>query len=399
MARPATGQIIERTAKDGRVYRSLRYRCKDGSRQRESLGVVSQAEADETLRHRMADIERGWTPERTPSKPVERAMPTFHEFAAEWWTLREHDWRERTKTDYRWRLEQHLLPRFADDPLNAIDFAAVENYIAEKRREGFSPRTVNMTVTLMATILDLAVERDLIARNPAKGRNRRVREHAPKRSYIDSAAGIAALLDAAGKQKGYRIPRRAILTVFCFAGLRVSELCALRWRDVDLADGWLSVGESKTDAGVRRVRLRGIVRDELSAIRPADADPDALVFGTKRDKPLSATNIGSRILEPAAKAASESLTAQGLPPLPTLSPHSLRRTFASVLVALGEDVGVVMDEMGHTDAAFTLRVYRQTMRRDESERQALRDLVEGVWANDWANDHANAPEMASESQI
>jgi integrase len=55
----------------------------------------------------------------------------------------------------------------------------------------------------------------------------------------------------------------------------------------------------------------------------------------------------------------------------------MRRTFASVLYALGEDPGVVMDEMGHTDPGLALRVYRQSMRRDEDEKAALRRLVEG----------------------
>ena len=67
-----------------------------------------------------------------------------------------------------------------------------------------------------------------------------------------------------------------------------------------------------------------------------------------------------------------------LTPLPDgLTPHSLRRTFASVLYALGEDPGVVMDEMGHTSPALALRIYRQAMRRDEDEKTRLRSLVEG----------------------
>jgi integrase len=76
--------------------------------------------------------------------------------------------------------------------------------------------------------------------------------------------------------------------------------------------------------------------------------------------------------------ANERLADDDLPPLPAkLTPHSMRRTFASVLYALGEDPGVVMDEMGHTDPGLALRVYRQSMRRDESEKEALRRLVEG----------------------
>ena len=92
--------------------------------------------------------------------------------------------------------------------------------------------------------------------------------------YVDSAEAIAALLDAAENKQTRAVNRRAILTVLCFAGLRLGELCSLRWRDVDLAAGWLTVGESRTDAGVRRVKVRGIVHDELAKIKPCDADPE-----------------------------------------------------------------------------------------------------------------------------
>jgi integrase len=63
-------------------------------------------------------------------------------------------------------------------------------------------------------------------------------------------------------------------------------------------------------------------------------------------------------------------------PLPDgLTPHKLRHTFASILVALGVDPGSVMDQLGHTDPGFTLRVYRHSMRRDPAAKERLRALV------------------------
>jgi integrase len=63
-------------------------------------------------------------------------------------------------------------------------------------------------------------------------------------------------------------------------------------------------------------------------------------------------------------------------PLPEgLTPHSLRRTFASVLVALGEDPAYVM---GHADPKLTLSVYAREMRRKDGERERLRALVGGT---------------------
>jgi integrase len=62
----------------------------------------------------------------------------------------------------------------------------------------------------------------------------------------------------------------------------------LRWRDVDLDAGWLQVGESKTDAGRRTVKIRGVLKIEFDDLRTrlADMSPESYVFQTRsRGKP------------------------------------------------------------------------------------------------------------------
>jgi len=166
------------------------------------------------------------------------------------------------------------------------------------------------------------------------------------------------------------VKRHAIVATLVFAGLRISELLDLRWTDVDLENGWLTVGESKTNAGIRRVRIRAVLRDVFAECKPTDADPVALVFGTSEGKRQSPSNLRQRVL---SKAAEKSKV-----PLPALTPHSLRRTFCSLLFELGEPHPVVMREMGHTDAKLTLNVYAQVMDRDDKENERLRALVNGA---------------------
>jgi integrase len=236
-----------------------------------ALGPVGPAEAERALRHTLADVERGtWTPPQKVAPPVEETpAPTFHEFGEQWWARAALQLRPSTQADYRWRLEVHLLPFFRDLPLDRITVASVEEFIAGKLGEDdpLSPRSVNMCVTLLGAILESAVDRELIVRNPARGKRRRVREATPRRTWIDSAEHVAALLAAAGeldcqaRPDRRHIHRSAIVATLVFAGLRIGELTALRWRDVDLASGWLTVGEAKTDAGRRRVKLRGALRD------------------------------------------------------------------------------------------------------------------------------------------
>jgi integrase len=70
------------------------------------------------------------------------------------------------------------------------------------------------------------------------------------------------------------------------------------------------------------------------------------------------------------------LTEANEAPLPEgLTPHKLRHTFASILVALGIDAGSVMDQIGHADPGFTLRIYRHGMKRDRAAKERLSALV------------------------
>ena len=424
MARPATGQIVEREGASGEVYRSLRFRS-GGQRHTLPLGVVTRAEAERELNCVMADVARGiWRPSAIAEAPAQVEVPTFHEFSEQWWTLNQREWSDNTRADYRWRLEGHLIPSFGETPIDKITGASVKRYTAAKLAEAdaireaaakgepmtrevedrhgrtyrqplrpMTPRSINMTVATLRTIMESAIDDDdlakLISRNPARGR--RVKEKAPRRSYLDTAEHIAALLAAAGeldrdaKRDRRHIERRSMIATLVFGGLRIGELCGLRERDLDLASGWLGVGESKTDAGRRKIKVRGALRDELLALRGrrAGAASTAYVFPTRTGARMSPDNFRTRVLSAVVKRANANLEAAGAQPLPDgLTPHSLRRTFATVLYALGEAPPNVMQEMGHTDPALALRVYAQAMRFDETQKAQLRALVEGA---DWAN--------------
>jgi integrase len=109
-----------------------------------------------------------------------------------------------------------------------------------------------------------------------------------------------------------------------FSGLRIGELTDLRWRDVNLADGRLTVRSSKTDAGVRRVDLLPVLADVLGTHKAGVvARPDERVFPTQAGGALNPSNVRTRILDRAVKRANERLEAAGATPLPNgLAPTS-----------------------------------------------------------------------------
>lgn len=89
---------------------------------------------------------------------------------------------------------------FAQHRLSEITIAEVDRYRQEKVREGtISAASINKTITRLAQILEVAVERELIDRNPARGKRRRLKERRPERTWLDRAEQIVALLDAGGE--------------------------------------------------------------------------------------------------------------------------------------------------------------------------------------------------------
>ncbi len=406
MARPASGQVVIRQGKQGKTF-ALRFRAY-GERQYVTLGSDTdgwtKARAEEELQNVLADVRRGlWRPPEPPS-PVQAPtiVPTFHEFASEWFDQKKPELRPATIAAYGQELSIHLLPFFAKHRLDQITVQEVDRYRQHKVREGrIAARTINKTLTRLAQILEVAVEYDLIARNPATGQRRRLKVARSRPVHLDCASQIVALLDAAteldARETARTDGRRAVVATLAFAGLRAGELADLRWRDLDLAAGRIYVGRSKTDAGMRDVDLVPILRDELLQHRLAagSAEPDDRVFTTARGGARDRNNIGLRVMRPVVARADELLAERGEHPLPEgVTAHKLRHTFASILIALGRDPAYVMAQLGHADPGFTLRVYTHAMRRGDGERETLRALVEG---REWARMGTNAAEPPSNS--
>jgi integrase len=412
MPRKPTGSVIE--PKDGRAW-ALRFRAY-GKRRYVALGTSGEGwtreKAEKRLGHVLADVERGiWKPEPPPLDHAESEEPTFHEFASEWFEGVAPELRERTRIDYQWRLSNHLLPYFAKHRLSAITVEEVDRYRRGKVRESkvteaarqrqlakperdhkrlprpLSNGSINKTIRLLAVVLEQAVEYGYLDRNPARGRKRLLKETKPNRSYLQPDQ-VAALLSAAGTldaeaREGDAGRRRPLLATLTLAGLRISEALGLRWRDVNLNGRCLRVTASKTDTGVREVDLTPALQELLAAYRSRSpyAKPRDLVFPTSQGKRDNPSNVRNRFLASAARLANTDLRAAGREPMPDVTPHSLRRTFISLLLAAGADVPYVMAQAGHSDPKITLGLYAQVIASKTDHGAALDGIVA---ASDWA---------------
>ncbi len=209
-----------------------------------------------------------------------------------------------------------------------------------------------------------------------------------RREYGLSAGSMSML--AQGKTysdaaRSDRIGWRAVCAMLGYAGPRIAETLDILERDVRLHDpnaARLWIADSKTPAGVRHVEITPSLRDELLSHR-ADkvrhgypTHPDAPFFCTRSGKRWDESNVRERILQPAVNLANECLIACGLPPLPHVTPHTLRRTYVSImLLATNFDVTYVQHQVGHAESKMTLDVYSQLLDRRKRDHGVAFDAL------------------------
>jgi len=213
------------------------------------------------------------------------------------------------------------------------------------------------------------------------------------KSWLDfdqlaALVGAAGELDASARGSDHRARgRRALLAALFLSGLRVSELCALRWSDVDLERELIHVRRSKTPAGVRSVPIGALLLSELrtwsDASRSAGAKKPpaaALVYPTARGSERDRNNIRTRVLAPACRRANERLAKDGEAPLPALTNHAGRRTAITWWAEAAVSVRRVMAWVGHRDARMTIEVYQQLEQRRPDPR------IKAAMAVSWLRD-------------
>jgi len=174
--------------------------------------------------------------------------------------------------------------------------------------------------------------------------------------------------------------RRAIVATLGLAGLRVTELCDLDVQHVHLTAGKINVRESKTDAGVRAVDICPRLLEELKAYRAASDQTDmtAPAFPTRTGGRRDKDNVRVRVLSPVVRRANERRAGGGQPPILThVTPHTLRRTYISFMLAAGFDLPYIQEQVGHQDPSTTLKIYAQVIRRPDRDqlKAEMQDLL------------------------
>ena len=212
-------------------------------------------------------------------------------------------------------------------------------FVATEHRRGLSPKSLQRRLSACRSFYQWLLKHGRIKASPAAS------IRAPK-----SPRKLPQVLDADEATQLVEVPTgaplglrdRALMELFYSSGLRLSELCALRWRDLDLDDGLVTVlGKGNKQ---RSVPVGSHARAALEAWRAdSGAANDAPVFPGRGGAPISQRAVQLRIKQLAQR--------QGL--FKHVHPHMLRHSFASHVLESSGDLRGVQELLGHADIATT----------------------------------------------
>ena len=219
--------------------------------------------------------------------------------------------------------------------LGAEDIRA---FVAAEHRRGLSPKSLQRRLSAVRSFYRWLLKNGRIAASPAAA------IRAPK-----APRKLPQVLDPDEAKVLVEVPTdvplglrdRALLELFYSSGLRLSELCALRWRDLDLDDGLVTVlGKGNKQ---RSVPVGSHARNALAAWRgETGGGNDAPVF-PGRHGPITPRAVQLRLRQLAQR--------QGL--FKRVHPHLLRHSFASHVLESSGDLRGVQELLGHADIATT----------------------------------------------
>ncbi len=223
--------------------------------------------------------------------------------------------------------------------LMTLDAEQLRGFIASEHRRGLSPKSLQRRLSACRSFYAWLLRQGRISANPAAAiRAPKAPRKLPQVLDPDEAKALVEI--ATDAPLGLR--DRAMLELFYSSGLRLSELCMLHWRDLDLEDGLVTVlGKGSRQ---RSVPLGSHARAALAQWRASTGAPgESPVFPGRAGGPITPRAIQLRMRLLAQR--------QGL--FKRVHPHLLRHSFASHILESSGDLRGVQELLGHADIATT----------------------------------------------
>lgn len=280
-----------------------------------------------------------------------------------------------TYSTYKRIYDKHILPAFENHPLASITRAQVQQFINDMDDEDYSMETMKKTKCLLSSMLELAFSDRLIPVNPCKAV--KLPKKAKNRKRPPTMDEYKRLLAAC---RGHRL--WIAVPLLFLAGLRIGEMLALTWEDIDMEERLIHVSKTysvesgsgraylkyspKTEAGIRYIPIFPELYDMLKEYREENDASASVVLASTRGEYTHPQVFRSKIFNLWCYAAE----------LPEdITPHSGRHYFAYQLLSAGMNPEVLRQLTGHSDMSTLLNVYCQTNKLSDKDLVQARSFM------------------------
>ena len=306
----------------------------------------------------------------TPTVP-----PTIktHEYFEHWKGLIAHTIKSRTLARYSEIFSLHILPRFEKVRVRDLDRGRIKLFLTEKLSAGLEKRTVRNIQAAFRAMLNAAIEDGVIIANPAAKLGRVLKLTVAKSTRQEEIKALTKAQRQHFLQMAYAEAPRYYPLFFVLAGtgMRLGEALALQPDDLDASSKTIRISRAFSEDGILDTPKSGhgrtvemsellaqvLLRHELvrrqEKLRYGWTELPPWLFVTKAGTPVDAANV---------RRAMQSLLKKAKLPL-HFTPHCLRHTYASILLAEGVSPVYVQEQLGHATIELTVSTYGRWLKK------------------------------------
>lgn len=357
------GSITKRKAGrwEGRYYTG---EVNNGKRVRKNVLAKTKAECKEKLDKAIAENEKQQQI-MNRCNFLTNPEPTLEEWSKVWFeSFCIASMKEYTLNSYKGYFKNYILPNLGGMKIKDISTVTCQQFLmkmftsgrkrnVEKKGKGLAAKTVKDIKIALQTCLQKAVDEEIIPNNPCK--KVQLPKDEPKEMQTLKANELAAFLQETKDSSCYEFYLLEITT-----GLRLGEILALTWDDLDMKNKTISVNKQvqrikselkattpKTAASIRKISICDECLNQLIILRSRQRLNTKLIFPSPITNGYRDPSSITRKLHRMQKRAG----------VPQIRFHDLRHSFATLSLEQGMDIKTISHMLGHTDAGFTMNTY------------------------------------------
>ena len=308
-----------------------------------------------------------------------------------------------TISNYKSRIETHIIPYMGNMKLNKITTADVQRFYYHLMDKKLKPYTAKRIIQVLTSCFKYAKKLNLISTIPTDIEY--FKDEYEDKVKVWDETQLNYFLSQINNNYLYLPVLTTVLT-----GMRIGELCGLRWTNVDLENGEIHICEQviqdkisktlvhtnilKTSKSNRTISIPPMLIKVLSNVKPnknifIEKINDFVILN--RDggmcKPRNLSMNFTKVVAKYKKSIDDFKTEKEIAPigymqLPQITFHDLRHTHATILLLHGENIKVISERLGHKSTKITLDTYSHVLPKMEKH---TANLLENVFNDNFKN--------------